>query len=90
MSGLRISECLGLQWQDVNFAEGMIHVCRTCTCGQVGLPKPKASKGAVPLHPQLDELILRWTEKPAYSEPGDWVFASFSTEGHLIAVLFGR
>jgi integrase len=43
-TGLRISECLGLQWQDVNFADGMIHVRRTWTCGQVGLPKSKASK----------------------------------------------
>ena len=33
-TGLRISECLGLQWQDVNFAEAMIHVRRTWTCGQ--------------------------------------------------------
>jgi integrase len=32
-TGLRISECLGLQWQDVGFAEGMIHVRRTWTCG---------------------------------------------------------
>src|SRR5438034_5712259 len=44
-TGLRISECLGLQRQDVNFADAMIHVRRTCTCGQVGLPTSKASKG---------------------------------------------
>ena len=44
-TGLRISECLCLQWQDVNFAHRMIHVRRTWTCGQVGLPKSKASKG---------------------------------------------
>jgi integrase len=40
-TGLRISECLGLQWQDVSFADAMIHVRRTWTCGQVGLPKTK-------------------------------------------------
>jgi len=28
-TGLRISECLGLQWQDVSFADAMIHVRRT-------------------------------------------------------------
>ena len=28
-TGLRISECLGLQWHDVNFADGMIHLRRT-------------------------------------------------------------
>ena len=44
-TGLRISECLGLQWHDVTFADGMIHVRRTWTWGQVGLPKSKASKG---------------------------------------------
>jgi len=44
-TGLRISECLGLQWQDVNFAEAMIHVRRTWTCGQVGLPKDQSVKG---------------------------------------------
>jgi len=30
-TGLRISECLGLQWQDVSFADSMIHVRRTWT-----------------------------------------------------------
>jgi integrase len=40
-TGLRISECLGLQWQDVSFAEGLIRVRRTWTCGRVGLPKSK-------------------------------------------------
>jgi integrase len=43
-TGLRISECLGLQWQDVSFADAMIHVRRTWTCGQVGLPKSKLRK----------------------------------------------
>jgi integrase len=80
-TGLRISECLGLQWQDVSFAEAMIHVRRTWTGGQVGLPKTKASKGPVPLHPLLAEFMLRWKEKTAYSEPGDWVFASFRLKG---------
>ena len=62
-TGLRISECLGLQWQDANFADAMIHVRRTWTCGQVGLPKTKASKGPVPLHPLLAEFLLSWKQK---------------------------
>jgi len=40
-TGLRISECLGLQWQDVSFTDAMIHVRRTWTCGQVGGRKAK-------------------------------------------------
>jgi len=58
-TGLRISECLGLQWQDVGFADAMIHVRRTWTCGQIGLPKTKASKCPVPLHPLLAEFVIR-------------------------------
>jgi integrase len=80
-TGLRISECLGLQWQDVSFADAMIHVRRTWTCGQVGLPKSKASKGPVPLHPLLAEFMLRWKQKTLYSQPGDWVFPSFRLNG---------
>lgn len=80
-TGLRISECLGLQWQDVSFADAMIHVRRTWTCGQVGLPKSKASKGPVPLHPLLAEFMFRWKRKTPYSQPEDWVFPSFKLKG---------
>ena len=80
-TGLRISECLGLQWQDVSLAEAMIQVRRTWTCGQVGWPKSKASKGPVPLHPLLAEFMFRWKRKTPYSQPGDWVFPSFKLKG---------
>ena len=80
-TGLRISECLGLQWQDVSFAEAVIQVRRTWTCGQVGWPKSKASKGPVPLHPLLAEFMFRWKRETPYSQPGDWVFPSFKLKG---------
>ena len=80
-TGLRISECLGLQWQDVGFAEGMIHVRRTWTCGRVGLPKSKASRAPVPLHPLLAEFMFHWKQVTAYSEPSDWVFPSLRLKG---------
>jgi len=80
-TGLRISECLGLQWQDVSFANAMIHVRRTWTCGQVGVPESKASKGPVPLHPLLAEFMLLWKQKTPYSQPCDWVFPSFRLAG---------
>ena len=80
-TGLRISECLGLQWQDVSFAEAVIQVRRTWTCGKVGWPKSKASKGPVPLHPLLAEFMFRWKRETPYSQPGDWVFPSFKLKG---------
>jgi integrase len=80
-TGLRISECLGLQWQDVSFSEAIIQVRRTWTCGKVGWPKSKTSKGPVPLHPLLAEFMFRWKRKTSYSQPGDWVFPSFKLKG---------
>jgi integrase len=80
-TGLRISECLGLQWQDVSFAEAVIYVRRTWTCGEVGLPKSKASKAPVPLHRLLAEFMLRWQRQTAYAQTGDWVFPSCKLKG---------
>ena len=59
----------------------MIHVRRTWTCGQVGLPKTKASKGPVPLHPLLAEFMIRWKERTTYPKPTDWVFPSLRLKG---------
>ena len=78
---MRISECLGLQWQDVSFAEGVIYVRRTWTCGEVGLPKSKASKAPVPFHPLLAEFMLRWQGQTPYSQATDSVFPSFKLKG---------
>jgi len=64
-----------LQWLDVNFADGMIHVRRTWTCGKVGLPKSKESKGPVPLYPLLADFMRLWKQKTTYSQAGDWVFS---------------
>jgi len=80
-TGLRISECLGLQWQDVNFEQSNIHVRRTWTCGQIGVPKSKASHAPVPLHSLLAEFMQAWRNTTPYSQPGDWVFASFKCKG---------
>lgn len=80
-TGLRISECLGLQWQDVSFELSQIHVRRTWTCGQIGIPKSKASHAPVPLHPLLAEFMETWKRQTLYSQASDWVFASFRLKG---------
>ena len=80
-TGLRISECLGLQWQDVSFEDSQISVRRTWTCGAVGLPKSRSSKAPVPLHPLLAEFLRAWKEQTPYSQAEDWVFASFRLNG---------
>jgi integrase len=60
-TGLRISECLGLQWHDVDFADQRIHVRRTWVHGRLGSPKTKASKAPVPMHSLLADFdTLIW------------------------------
>lgn len=80
-TGLRISECLGLQWQDVNFDESQIQVRRTWTWGKVGLPKSKASQAPVPLHPLLAKFVRLWKKETTYAKPTDWVFPSTKLKG---------
>jgi integrase len=80
-TGLRISECLGLQWQDVDFLKKQIFVRRTWLSGRVGLPKSKASKAPVPMHPLLAGFMKGWHQTTPYSQPGDWIFASTRLKG---------
>jgi len=80
-TGLRISECLGLQWQDVSFADARIHVRRTWIGGKIGLPKSRASRAPVPMHPLLASYMQQWKQQTPYSQPGDWIFASAKLKG---------
>jgi integrase len=80
-AGLRISECLGLQWQDVNFDESLIHVRRTWTCGRIGAPKSKASQAPVPMHPLLAEFMPAWRSQTPYPQPENWIFPSLKLCG---------
>jgi integrase len=80
-TGLRISECLGLKWGDVDFTAQVIQVRRTWTAGKVGFPKSKASQAAVPLHPVLAGHMSAWHRATPYSGELDWVFPSFTLKG---------
>jgi integrase len=73
-TGLRISECLGLQWQDVGFDESLIRVRRTWPWGRVGAPKSRASQAPVPLHSLLAHFMNAWKRQTLYPQPQDWVF----------------
>jgi integrase len=59
-TGLRISECLGLQWQDLDFANQKIHVRRTWLDGHIGKPKTKASGQLVAMGTVLADLMRLW------------------------------
>jgi integrase len=80
LSGLRISEYLGLQWADVDYDSQQTFVRRSWT-GKVGKPKSAASKAPVPMVPLLAGFIRQWLEQTPYGRPMDWVFASTRLEG---------
>jgi integrase len=80
-TGLRISECLGLQWQDLDFEHEQIHVRRTWLGGQIGEPKTKASKQPVAMGASLADIMREWHNETPHSKPQDWVFPSSRLRG---------
>jgi integrase len=80
-TGLRISECLGLQWADVDYDNQQVFVRRSWTGGKVGKSKSAGSKSPVPLVPLLAGFIPQWQEQTLYGRPTDWVFASTRLKG---------
>ncbi len=74
--GLRFSEVLGLQWQDVDWEESQIYVRRGIVQGRLGEVKTEYSEAQVPLDPELGKLLRRWKAKSDFTAPQDWIFAS--------------
>lgn len=80
-TGLRVSEGLGLQWGDIDWAQGHISIRRAWTGGRVGPTKTKASRATVPMHPLLAEHFSAWQKTTPYAAQEDWIFASFKLKG---------
>jgi integrase len=76
--GLRVSETLGLKWQDVDFNAHTLSIGQVFTHGRVQhTPKTDASGGEIPVHPKLCGLLQEWQGRQAHNWP--WVFASAKT-----------
>ncbi len=75
-TGLRISEALGLKWCDVNFEAGEINLTRSIVHQHVGNMKTEASEKPIPVAGTLLSALRDWSQKTAYRQPDDWVFAS--------------
>jgi len=82
VTGLRMSEALGLRWQDVVFGKGIIRIRRTYVHNvmQEGA-KTRASKAPVEMHPLLAAVLQSWKEQTLYSKPEDYVFPSYKLDG---------
>ena len=80
-TALRVSEILGLMWADVDFESQIIQVKRACVWTEFKMPKSKASRAPVPMHPVLAGFLLAWRERTPYGKAGDFVFPSFRLKG---------
>src|SRR6185312_11319693 len=80
-TALRVSEILGLWWMDLNFEDLIMFVRRAYVWGRFKVPKSKASKAPVPMHPLLAGFLLAWREKTPYARETDLVFPSTRLKG---------
>jgi integrase len=76
--GLRVSETLGLKWQDLDFDAYTLSIGQVFTHGRVqNVPKTDASGNEIPVHPKLCEVLKEWKGKQKHEY--SWVFASDKT-----------
>ena len=81
VTGLRISEALGLKWSDIDPKAELIHVRRSWTMEQEGTPKSRASRAAVPCVELLSKQLAEWRRESLYAGDDDWVFPSIRNKG---------
>ena len=76
--GLRVSETLGLKWEDFDFAEGLLAIHQVFTHGTVQeVPKTETSGNEIPVHPRLCQILQEWKNRQDHEF--SWVFASPKT-----------
>src|SRR6266540_540560 len=88
-TGMRLSEVLGLSWDDIDFTAGVVHVRHQLARGRRGVPphriapKTRASVREIPLLPQLAAVLRQHKSGSRFTRGSDYVFAT----GHGTAFL---
>jgi integrase len=81
-TGLRISEALGLQWQDVDYANQRINLRRVWVDNKVvERMKTEQSEAPATMSPTLAEVLKCWHQQTPYGQSSDWIFASSKLRG---------
>jgi integrase len=81
-SGMRLSELLGLTWQDIDLEGGLIQVRYQLSRARIDQParrvrlKTRAATRDIPLMPQLATLLRRHKLASPYANESDYVFSS--------------
>jgi integrase len=81
LTGLRISEIIGLQWDDLDLDGGVIHIRRGVVNQEQSELKTVGSRRPLPIPPVVVEALKLWKDQARFTGPTDWVFASAQREG---------
>src|SRR6266446_6110251 len=82
VTGLRISEALGLKWSDLDYERQMIHLRRVWVGNELVLRmKTDGSAAPVPLGDLLADALQSWHRNTLYAKPEDWIFPSSKMKG---------
>jgi integrase len=82
VTGLRISEALGLKWGDLDYKRRMIHLRRVWVEKDiVEQLKTEGSAAPVPLGDLLADALRGWNQNSPYPKSNDWVFPSLKLKG---------
>lgn len=81
LTGLRVSEILGLQWQDMDLDEAVLRLRRGVVNQQVTALKTVGSRRPLPIPVPLVEALSRWKAQAYFTRPEHWVFASPHSDG---------
>jgi integrase len=82
-TGLRRSELLALQWQDIDLHTLIITIRRAVYAGIVGKCKTRNSNKPLPVADYVAHEIRKWSEETQHGSPEDFVFASPAQKGKL-------
>ena len=86
--GLRASETMGLQWDDIDWDNLTVFIRRSATGKHIYETKTEGSSKPVPLDPNLAEVFRGHRDRSPYKGPADFVFAGESGRPRWRGVLF--
>jgi integrase len=81
--GLRISECLALQWADIDWLNSKLRVERAIVRQRVGEVKTIYSGKHMSIDAEMLVVFKSWRQMTEFSADNDWVFASPVKLGRL-------
>jgi integrase len=76
--GPRVSEILGLRWEDVDWEQGKLYVRRSVVSSHVEKTKTETSEDELPLHPELIKTLEEWQR--AETPVNGWLFGNVDTK----------